>query len=478
MITNYKIQNINEENILFLYIDPVEFSLSWLEDFKDFSIKKFISNHHLNFNGNKVVLVLSSGIFITLLLTNMPYKNNIGHSNVKYVPNIVNVLSNEVLNTSNNIIQNDNNDLSKDKNDITIVEGNTSISTNDTDINNKKPIIPSNKSDSTTSNNTNNSVTTPNHSNNNNNSSNKPNNNISSNINQNSSSNSSSTIQKPVSSSKDDENNTVNTPQNTEVQVTIKRSNGSTVTLGMTEYLIGVVAAEMPASFNIEALKAQAVIARTYALKRMQNNLVLTDTTSTQVYKDNNQLRSLFGSNFDKYYQKIKSAVLATDKDVCLYNGMLIDAVYHSTSNGMTEDAVNVWGNSTPYLVSVASLSDTSVSSYLKTVDFDNTKLLKLFGIDVSSLKIEILSRNQSGRVDKVSVNGQVYSGVQFRNLLGLRSSDFDITYSDNGISITTRGFGHGVGMSQYGANGMANQGYNYKQILKHYYTNISIEKR
>lgn len=468
MITNYKIQNINKENILFLYIDPVEFSLPWLQDFKDFSIKKFISDHHLNFNGNKVILVLSSGIFITLLLTNTAYKNNINDNEVKYIPNIMDVLNNKILNTDNDSNTNNNN-INSDMNEVLKDEVGTNINTS-TNTSTEKPNIPSNNSSSNTSNKPNNSTNSTFQENNTNNT-------INNNVTDKNNSGNGST-QNSNSSNKPVDKPTTDNTQNNEIQVTVKRSNGSIVKLGMTDYLIGVVASEMPASFNIEALKAQAILARTYALKRIQNNLVITDTTSTQVYKDNNQLRTIWGSNFDKYYQKIRSAVIATDREVCLYNGNLIDAVYHSTSNGKTEDAVNVWGNSTPYLVSVASPSDTSVNSYLKTVDFDNTKLLKLFGLDISSLKIEILSRNQSGRVNQVSVNGQVYSGVQFRSLLGLRSSDFDITYSNNGISITTRGFGHGVGMSQYGANGMANQGHNYKQILNHYYTNITIAKR
>lgn len=471
MITSYRIKNINEENVLFLYIDSVEFSLSWLQNFRDFSIKKFLSSHHLNFDGNKVILVLSSGAIITLLLTNTPYKNNTNY-NVEYIPNIIDILSDKALITNDNKTDTDS-PFSDNKVEIgnvtTNIDNNKTNETND--INNSNPkeqVTSSSKSDSNTSNKTNNNSSTDN--------TNQGSSSGTTNTNNSENSHNASKNNPDIDPSIKPSENT-NILQNNELQVTIKRGTGTTVTLGMTDYLIGVVAAEMPASFNLEALKAQAILARTYAFKRIKNNLILTDTTSTQVYKDNNQLRNLWGENFDTYYQKIRSAVIATDKEVCLYNGNYIDAVYHSTSNGMTEDAVNVWGNSVPYLVSVTSSSDTTVSSYLKTVDFDNTHLLKIFGIDISSLKIEILSRNQSGRVDKVSVNNQVYSGVQFRNLLGLRSSDFDIVYSNNGISITTRGFGHGVGMSQYGANGMANQGYSYKQILSHYYTDITIEK-
>lgn len=258
--------------------------------------------------------------------------------------------------------------------------------------------------------------------------------------------------------------------------ITIYRSNGNVITLLMDEYLIGVVGAEMPASFNIEALKAQAVVARTYALKRIKNGGKLTDSVATQSYKDNDELKQLWGSSYDIYYQKIKNAVLATKDLAIYYNGELIDAVYHSTSNGQTEDSIYVWKNNIPYLKSVDSSWDKNATSYLRETNQDFNSVLTLLGIDIKEdVTFEILSRDDSGRVLEIKVGDKVFSGVEFRTSLGLRSTDFDLSLTNKILNITTRGYGHGVGMSQYGANGMAKQGYTYQQILKHYYTGINI---
>ena len=233
----------------------------------------------------------------------------------------------------------------------------------------------------------------------------------------------------------------------------------------------------MPASFNIEALKAQAVVARTYALKTIKNNKILTDTVSTQVYKDNNELKKLWGLDFEKYYNKIKNAVENTKGLVITYNNQLIDAVYHSTSNGMTEEASYVWNYSIPYLKSVSSEYDKNASSYKRTISFTYDKISKIIDTNIDKNTEFILERNNSNRVTNVKINNITISGTTFRNLLSLRSTDFIINTNENDITITTYGYGHGVGMSQYGANGMANNGFNYKDILSHYYTNVTIKK-
>lgn len=262
----------------------------------------------------------------------------------------------------------------------------------------------------------------------------------------------------------------------TNTYVTIHRSNGSIVKLELEEYLIGVVSSEMPASFNIEALKAQAVVARTYALKRINENKILTDTTSTQVYKDNTQLKAIWKNDFDKYYTKVKNAVMSTKGLVLMYNNNYIDAVYHSTSNGMTEDSVYVWGYDIPYLKSVESKTDVNVSSYKRETTFSLEKLSTILNTTISKDTTFILERNTSGRVSNVKVNDLEIKGTTFRTLLNLRSTDFTIEISEDTAKITTYGYGHGVGMSQYGANGMANQGYTFKSILSHYYQNVSIK--
>ncbi len=260
------------------------------------------------------------------------------------------------------------------------------------------------------------------------------------------------------------------------IYVSVKRG-GSVVKIELEEYVTGVVGAEMPASFNIEALKAQAVIARTYALKANSRGTVLSDNESSQSYKSNDQLKSLWGSSFNTYYNKVKSAVDSTKGMYLTYNGNYIEAVYHSTSNGRTEDSSNVWGNSFPYLVSVDSPYDSGNPSYLKTVSFSYSDISKKLGVIITSDTDFIINSKTIGdRVSSISVGEVTFSGIDFRNKLGLRSADFDISKNDEGVVITTRGYGHGVGMSQYGANGMAKAGSSYRDILFHYYPGVSLK--
>jgi stage II sporulation protein D len=265
-------------------------------------------------------------------------------------------------------------------------------------------------------------------------------------------------------------------PETTGTIVTMYRSNGVILQIELEEYLIGVVAAEMPASFNYEALKVQATIARTYALKKISRNEVLTDTTSTQAYIDTSQMKAKWGASFDMYYNKIVNAVKDTKGQYITYGGTYIDAVYYSTSNGYSENAVNVWGNNVPYLVSVASPWDKIAGTFLKVENKDFNTIMSILGLRIDeNTEVEILSRNSSGRVNNVRIGSNIYSGTQFRKLFGLRSTDFDIKVSNGKFIITTKGYGHGVGLSQYGANGMANNGYSYQEIIKHYYTGVNI---
>lgn len=271
-------------------------------------------------------------------------------------------------------------------------------------------------------------------------------------------------------------NNKNTNQQEFDESVTVFRTKGEVLTLEMEEYLINVVAAEMPASFNIEALKAQSVLARTYARKAINSGKVLTDSVSTQVYKDNNELKILWGNDYNKYYEKVKSAVMSTRGEVLKYNGDYIEAVYHSTSNGFTEDASNVWGNSFPYLKVVESNLDKLTKNYEVTSFFSYNKLSSLLGFIVNNnTEFNIIERNDSLRVSTISVGENIYTGINFRTLLGLRSADFDIEKLIDGVNITTRGYGHGVGMSQYGANEMAKTGISYTDILNHYYSGTSL---
>ena len=269
-----------------------------------------------------------------------------------------------------------------------------------------------------------------------------------------------------------------NTTNSSVSEITIYRSNGSVINLNMTDYLIGVVSSEMPASFNLEALKAQSVLARTYALKAKQTGKKLTDTVSTQSYIDIDQMKNKWGNSFNTYYNKIKNAVENTNGEYLSYNGNYIEALYHSTNNGKTESSFDVFGNYYPYLISVSSEYDKNASSYLRTINMPLDTISNKLGLNLNNDSvISILSYTDGGNIKEININGNNFSGKKVRELLGLRSADFDISISDNNANITTRGYGHGVGMSQYGANGMANAGYSYKDILSHYYPGTTLTK-
>ena len=275
------------------------------------------------------------------------------------------------------------------------------------------------------------------------------------------------------------DNTSVNNTTNSSVsEITVYRSNGSVINLNMTDYLVGVVSSEMPASFNLEALKAQSVLARTYALKIKQTGKKLTDTVSTQSYIDMDQMKNKWGNSFNTYYNKIKNAVENTNGEYLSYNGNYIEALYHSTNNGKTESSLDVFGNYYPYLISVSSEYDKNASSYLRTINMPLDTISNKLGLSLNNDSvISILSYTDGGNIKEININGNNFSGKKVRELLGLRSADFDISISDNNANITTRGYGHGVGMSQYGANGMANAGYSYKDILSHYYPGTTLTK-
>lgn len=255
--------------------------------------------------------------------------------------------------------------------------------------------------------------------------------------------------------------------------VTVYRNRGDVITLPLEEYLIGVTAAEMPASFHIEALKAQAIVARTYTLRHLAEGKTFTDDERTQVYYDIEEMKREWGSSFSTYYQKIKNAVEATKDLKIYYQGTLIDAVYHSTNNGYTINAKDVWGYDIPYLKSVASSWDLESRFYYKKIEKDTGSILNMFGETEGT--VEVITRNDQGYVMTVKVGNQIVSGKDFRSKCGLASTDFTITENEGILTIETKGWGHSVGMSQFGANGMAKNGYTYNQILTHYYQNVTI---
>lgn len=275
--------------------------------------------------------------------------------------------------------------------------------------------------------------------------------------------------------SKKDE--TVNKTDSQEKYYIKLNSGGSIQNIELEEYVVGVVAAEMPASFNAEALKAQAIAARTYAVKKTSQGKTLVNSTSDQVYKTTSQMKSTWGSDYNYYYNKIRNAVNATKGLVLKYNGEYIDAQYSAMTNGKTELPEYVWSFSRPYLQCVSSNWDEKVKNFQVTKTFSYDEVSKKLGQTITKdTDIEVLSRTVSGRVEKIKIGDSTYNGTTLRSRLGLRSTDFTIELADQ-IKITTKGYGHGVGMSQYGANVAANEGYSYSDILTHYYVGVNITK-
>ncbi len=262
-----------------------------------------------------------------------------------------------------------------------------------------------------------------------------------------------------------------------EVKLAIKDSEtGEINNIDLEEYVIGVIAGEMPASFNMEALKAQAVAARTYAVYKMNNasaNYDLVTDITNQVYITKEQMKENWQDNYEYYYKKIKNAVDSTKDLIMTYNGNVICSFYFSSSNGSTEEAKTVFGENKEYLKSVSSPEQSNITKVTLTKQEFCSKL----SLSCNEITINSIEKTQSGRIDTIIINNKSFKGTEVRTKLGLKSTDFEISILSSNIEITTKGYGHGVGMSQYGANTLANEGKTYEEILKHYYQNINIEK-
>lgn len=244
-------------------------------------------------------------------------------------------------------------------------------------------------------------------------------------------------------------------------------------------YVIGVVAAEMPASFSFEALKAQAVAARTFAYNKISNNILNYDelvNDKGQAYITVDEMKDKWKDSFANNFDKISKAVLDTKGEIITYNDKPIMSYYFSVSNGKTEESSNVFSNQ-PYLLSVDSSWDINSKEYEKNMYMSKEEILKKLGINDNDLRISNIEHNSSNRIKSININGILYSGIDIRKKLGLRSTDFSFDLEENQVKIKTNGYGHGVGMSQYGANYLANQGKNYKEIIKYYYNGVNIKK-
>lgn len=268
-----------------------------------------------------------------------------------------------------------------------------------------------------------------------------------------------------------------------EPTINIKTPNDTIENIDLEEYLIGVLAAEMPASFHEEALKAQAVASRSYALYKMNHNTgnsydILTNVTN-QSYITKEEMKEKWGKDYEFYLNKITNAVKDTQKEVMYYDNQVIEAFYFAMSNGTTEDAQSVFSENLPYIKSVESSWDNeTLKNFIVKQSFTKQKFCELLNlISCNTINIDNINRSNTGRVNKITINNQEFLGTEIRSKLNLRSTDFNMEIEQENINITTKGYGHGVGMSQYGANGMAKEGYTYKEILNYYYKDITINK-
>ncbi|MBQ8834959.1 MAG: stage II sporulation protein D [Oscillospiraceae bacterium] len=261
-------------------------------------------------------------------------------------------------------------------------------------------------------------------------------------------------------------------PETVHLPMLLRLSDGSTREMDMDDYLVRVVLAEMPASFETEALKAQAVVARTYTRRayttggKHGDGSICTDPACCQAYITEADYLAKGGT--EESIEKIKAAVAASSGYVLTYEGALIEATYFSCSGGRTEDAAAVWGTDYPYLQSVESPGEENAAHYTDTISYDAERLEALLGLDSS--RLGAVTYTEGGGVDTIVIGGTEFKGTELRRLLGLRSTAFTLTREGDTITITTKGYGHRVGMSQYGADAMAVSGSSFEEILAYYY--------
>lgn len=255
---------------------------------------------------------------------------------------------------------------------------------------------------------------------------------------------------------------------------------GKIITMELEEYIVGTVAAEMPAAFETEALKAQAVCARTYAIKRLISN---TPYPQGADLSDDISACQAFVSPVDfapanrdraELLDKIEEAVESTRGEILLYDSEPIDALYCSTCGGRTECASAVWGGRINYLQPVKCSDCSQSEHYKEEIQVANSTILGLAGGGDGQLKIRILSNTPGGRAQKIDINGKVFDATVVRQMLGLPSTWVEFHTRAKTTTITSRGYGHGVGLCQFGANGMAKRGKNYREILQKYYRGVT----
>ena len=267
---------------------------------------------------------------------------------------------------------------------------------------------------------------------------------------------------------------------------------GEVEELNMDEYLYGVVSAEMPASYDKEALKAQAIVARTYTIYQIRNSPdkhvgagMCDSYACCQAWiSKEERLNKWEEAERESNWQKIVSAVDETSGKIVTYGGTPINAFFHSNSGGITESSVNMWGCiDYPYLKSVQTSGEDGYSQYSSNVTITNEDLLNKIKEKYSNIEIDftnnesikIIDYTESNRVRTVRFGNVEMAGTEARTLLGLKSTNFEISRTDNDVTFSVIGYGHGVGMSQTGADSMAKSGSNFEEIIKHFYTGVEI---
>lgn len=258
-------------------------------------------------------------------------------------------------------------------------------------------------------------------------------------------------------------------PSDSAFAVEVYRTNAKKVEeVPLESYVARVVASEMPADFELEALKAQALAARTYVINFLEHNnqeipqgADVTDTVQHQVYKNDEELRATWGADYNWKIEKITKAVAQTKGEIITYKNQPITPAFFSTSNGYTENSEDYWENKLPYLRSVKSPWDLDSPKYMDQKIMTVAEVEAALGIKLNpnAKAVAEISRTEGKRVAEIVIGGKTFTGREVRDKLELRSSDFDIEQKNDHLIFKTRGYGHGIGMSQYGANGMAKEG-------------------
>ena len=267
-----------------------------------------------------------------------------------------------------------------------------------------------------------------------------------------------------------------------QIRIPVQNADGTVSEMELTDYLTGVLLAELPASFEEEAKKAQAVVARTYTIRAYEGAskhdgaAVCTESSCCQGYISSADFLAKGGTQ--EAVEAARNAVLQTGNDVLTYDGNLIEATYFSCSGGSTEDAVAVWGTDVPYLRATSSPGEENASHYTDTITFTAEEFASALALDLQGDPASWLgpvTYTAGGGVNTMMIGGISFEGTALRKILNLRSTAFTMTAAEEGITVTTRGYGHRVGMSQYGADAMAASGSDYAEILAHYYQGTSL---